>query len=178
MKRERTHCGEDSKKHCEWVLDPVAEKEGVKSTTRYRNKTLGKRIAKHDPPSGARQNSGRIGGQRSAGRFRTQKQQKIKVEPSDRLEPRPCGEIAASKVDSLMQVTRPCPKQYSQSPQNIKIEDADAGRTHHYKQDPPAFGAVKGIFEDPSLYDLPLFAGNDASCLSPIPRAAYDYQFH
>lgn len=70
-KREREPSSEDGKKYCEWVLEPSAIAEGVKSTTRYRKPTGLKNRNRSDPPAPIRQYSGRLGGQ--ANRQQSQK---------------------------------------------------------------------------------------------------------
>lgn len=70
-KHEREPSSEDGKKYCEWVLEPSALLEGVKSTTRYRKPTGPKNRNRSDPPAPIRQYSGRLGGQ--ANRQQSQK---------------------------------------------------------------------------------------------------------
>jgi hypothetical protein len=59
-KTERKIPGDDTKKSTEWVLEDFAIKDGVQSTTRYRN--TAKKSTRMDNPVSARQSSGRKGG--------------------------------------------------------------------------------------------------------------------
>lgn len=163
------------------MLDPVAEREGVKSTTRYRSKPNKRAvITKYDPPSGGRQNSGRLGGQRTAGRFRGHKQKhQVKSERSERSDNRRCGKDAMADYkhyasDSTLQSVK-C----NRSPTTLKFEDTDSATRYFLesKQDPlAAFGNVKGIFEDLDLSAIPPFV-DDSTCLSRVPEVMYDYPF-